>query len=38
MLQRELAGFLAAEGLTPKRDEMPLGEGVKQELPGQKYR
>ena len=37
-LEGELAGLLAAEGLTPDRDKMPLDEGIKQELPDQKIR
>ena len=34
----ELARMLAAEGLTPDRDKMPLDEGIKTELPDQKIR
>jgi N-acetylglucosamine-6-sulfatase len=37
-LEQELAKLLAAEGLTPGRDKMPLDEGIKQELPDQKIR
>jgi N-acetylglucosamine-6-sulfatase len=34
----ELARMLAAEGLTPDKDKMPLDEGIKTELPDQKIR
>lgn len=37
-LERELAALMAAEGLTPERDKMPLDEGIKQALPDQKIR
>jgi N-acetylglucosamine-6-sulfatase len=37
-LERQLAALLAAEGLTPDRDRMPLDEGIKTELPDQKIR
>ena len=34
----ELAALLAAEGLTPDQDKMPLDQGIKAELPDQKIR
>ena len=37
-LEEELAASLAAEGLTPDKDKMPLDEGVKMQLPDQKIR
>lgn len=37
-LSAQLDTLLAAEGLTPERDKMPLDEGVKSELPDQKIR
>ncbi len=37
-LERQLAALLAAEGLTPDKDKMPLDEGVKSELPDAKIR
>lgn len=37
-LERQLLAALAAEGLTPDRDRMPLDEGVKAQLPDQKIR
>jgi arylsulfatase A-like enzyme len=37
-LEAQLAGLLAAEGLTPDRDKMPLDEGIKKALPDQKIR
>ena len=37
-LQAELAKLMAATGLTPKTDKMPLDEGVKNELPDAKIR
>ncbi len=37
-LQAELARRMAATGLTPETDKMPLDEGIKQQLPDQKIR
>ncbi len=37
-LKAELARLMAATGLTPATDKMPLDEGVKQTLPDQKIR
>jgi N-acetylglucosamine-6-sulfatase len=37
-LEKQLATLLAAEGLTPEKDKMPLDEGVKSELPDAKIR
>jgi N-acetylglucosamine-6-sulfatase len=37
-LERGLAALLAAHGLTPATDTMPLDEGIKTELPDQKIR
>lgn len=37
-LQAELAKLMAATGLTPAKDKMPLDEGVKSELPDAKIR
>mgnify|MGYP001572151273 CR=1 FL=1 len=37
-LAGELAALLAAEGLTPDKDTMPLDQGIKTELPDQKIR
>jgi arylsulfatase A-like enzyme len=37
-LAAELSALLAAEGLTPDKDRMPLDEGIKTELPDQKIR
>lgn len=37
-LQSELARLMAASGLTPEKDKMPLDEGVKKELPDAKIR
>lgn len=37
-LEAQLAALLAAEGLTPDKDKMPLDEGIKQALPDQKIR
>jgi N-acetylglucosamine-6-sulfatase len=37
-LEAELASLLAAEGLTPDKDKMPLDEGIKAQLPDQKIR
>ena len=37
-LATQLARLLAAEGMTPERDRMPLDQGVKSELPDQKIR
>jgi hypothetical protein len=37
-LQTELARQMAATGLTPKTDKMPLDAGIKKELPDQKIR
>ena len=37
-LERQLAALLAAAGLTPDKDRMPLDEGVKSELPDAKIR
>jgi N-acetylglucosamine-6-sulfatase len=37
-LAADLAALLAAEGLTPDRDPMPLDQGIKTELPDQKIR
>jgi arylsulfatase A-like enzyme len=37
-LKRELAELMAATGLTPENDRMPIDEGIKQELPDQKIR
>jgi len=33
-----IATMLAAEGLTPEKDKMPLDEGIKTALPDQKIR
>ena len=38
VLSALFATLLAAEGLTPDRDKMPLDEGVKSELPDAKIR
>lgn len=37
-LQAELTRLMAAAGLTPETDRMPLDEGIKQTLPDQKIR
>ena len=37
-LQTELMRLMAASGLTPQTDKMPLDEGIKQVLPDQKVR
>jgi len=37
-LKKELAELMAATGLTPETDRMPIDEGIKQELPDQKIR
>jgi N-acetylglucosamine-6-sulfatase len=37
-LEQQLAALLAAEGLTPDKDAMPLDQGVKAQLPDQKIR
>jgi N-acetylglucosamine-6-sulfatase len=37
-LRAELARLMAATGLTPETDRMPLDEGIKKELPDQKIR
>jgi arylsulfatase A-like enzyme len=37
-LERRLTALLAAHGLTPATDTMPLDEGIKTELPDQKIR
>ena len=37
-LSAELAQLMAATGLTPQTDKMPLDEGIKKELPDQKIR
>jgi hypothetical protein len=37
-LERRLAELLAAQGLSPDRDRMPLDEGVRKELPDQRIR
>jgi arylsulfatase A-like enzyme len=37
-LEKQLAALLAAEGLTPDKDKMPLDEGIKAQLPDQKIR
>jgi len=37
-LKKELAKLMAATGLTPENDRMPIDEGIKQELPDQKIR
>ncbi len=37
-LEGQLASMLAAAGLTPEKDKMPLDEGIKTELPDQKIR
>ena len=37
-LEQQLTTLLAAEGLTPDKDKMPIDEGIKKELPDQKIR
>ena len=37
-LEQQLSAMLAAEGLTPDKDKMPIDEGIKTELPDQKIR
>jgi arylsulfatase A-like enzyme len=37
-LKKELARVMAASGLTPENDRMPIDEGIKKELPDQKIR
>jgi len=37
-LEQQLASLLAAEGLTPDKDKMPLDQGIKTELPDAKIR
>lgn len=37
-LEQELASLMAAEGLTPEKDLMPLDEGIKTKLPDQEIR
>jgi N-acetylglucosamine-6-sulfatase len=37
-LKNELARVMAAAGLTPETDKMPLDEGIKKELPDQRIR
>jgi len=37
-LKKKLAELMAATGLTPETDRMPIDEGIKQELPDQKIR
>ncbi len=37
-LEQQLAATLAAEGLTPDKDRMPIDQGIKTELPDQKIR
>ncbi len=37
-LEQQLADVLAAEGLTPDKDKMPLDQGIKTELPDAKIR
>jgi arylsulfatase A-like enzyme len=37
-LKKELARLMAATGLTPENDRMPIDEGIKKELPDQKIR
>jgi N-acetylglucosamine-6-sulfatase len=37
-LQTELNELMAATGLTPQTDKMPLDEGIKKELPAQNIR
>ena len=36
--KKELARLMAATGLTPETDRMPIDEGIKKELPDQKIR
>ena len=37
-MKKELARLMAATGLTPETDRMPIDEGIKKELPDQKIR
>ena len=37
-LRTELGALMAAAGLTPQTDKMPLDEGIKKELPAQNIR
>jgi N-acetylglucosamine-6-sulfatase len=37
-LKKELARLMAATGLTPETDRMPIDEGIKKELPDQRIR
>jgi N-acetylglucosamine-6-sulfatase len=37
-LKQELARLMAATGLTPENDRMPIDEGIKRELPDSKIR
>jgi len=37
-LENQIATMLAAEGLTPGKDNMPLDLGIKTELPDQNIR
>jgi len=37
-LEQQLVALLAAEGLTPGKDSMPLDEGIKTQLPDQRIR
>lgn len=37
-LEKQLADLMAAEGLTPETDRMPLDEGIQSKLPDQKIR
>ena len=37
-LKQELNRLMMAAGLTPQADQMPIDQGIKKELPGQKIR
>ena len=37
-LEKQLSAMLAADGLTPDKDKMPLDEGIEAQLPDQKIR
>lgn len=37
-LEKQLAELMAAEGLTPQNDQMPIDEGIQSRLPDQKIR
>ena len=37
-LRTEFGALMAATGLTPQTDKMPLDEGIKKELPAQNIR